>query len=452
MGSAAMTRPAAAPFHASRRSALDALITVLVPLALVCAWIASVASVETATVAVDADGHRTLIEAKSAIYYAAHAVDISAVMDAGILAVICGRSRRLGIGARIGLYVIFAASIMWTIAAYQWTEVFSTQIFGGTGPFVWMTLLAVTASADYRVWTYLDRTIRWLAYASTALSVRALLEPGYGYFFGYSKYIMCAVLLTWLGGWTLLTATHLTGWRLLVRCLPAAVLLPVAIAAQARSWTAIAVLLFVAFVMLRARERGNLMSGVRSLALGLVIFAVVAAVFFAAAPRTLDQATAGLAARVSDDTRSQQYVDFFQNVPVTDLILGRGPKGTWFWPGYGEYQYFDNGYLWTLFQGGIPMLASYIAILIWPGIRAARRMPSGMNAAAALLVLVWALCMTGVSTFVLPSVELASYVVSLFAGRCWLFLSENRAREHLARDSEPLFAPPEMASLSAERL
>jgi hypothetical protein len=401
-------------------------------------------------VTVDAEGRRTLIEAKSAIYYLAHAVDILAATGAGLLAVICGRSRRLGIGARVGLYVISVAAVLWALVAYKWEEIFSTEVFGGTGPFVWLTLLIVVAGADRPIWPYIDRTVRWLAYATAALSIRALLQPGYGYYLGFSKYILCASLLTWLGGWTLLTATRLTGWRLLVRCVPVAVLLPVGIAAQARSWTIIPVLLFAAFVMLRARERGNLLDGVRSLAVGLAIFVVLGAVFYAVVPRTLEQATSGLAARATDDTRSQQYVAFFDDVPVSDLVLGRGPKGTWFWPGHGAYRYFDNGFLFAAFQGGIPMLACYIAIVIWPGFQAARRKPAGMAAASALLLLLWALCLMGLSTFVLPSVGLANYLTSLFAGRCWLFLSECRARERLASADELALMPLEMAPAAAE--
>jgi hypothetical protein len=440
VGGAVLTGLALAPPRAARRSALDALITLLAPLGLICACISAVISVETAIVVVNADGRRSLMEAKPALYYAAHAAEIAAMMGAGILAVICGRSRTLGIGARIGLYVICTVSIVWALVAYRPEEILSTDIFGGTGPFVWLSLLVVAAGADRRIWLYVDRTILGLAYGATALSVRALLQPGYSYYLGYSKFIMCATLLTWLGGWALLTATRLSGWRLLLRCIPAAALLPVAVAAQARSWSVIAVLLFAVFVVLRARERGDLLSGLRSLAVGLVIFAVLGALFYAAAPRTLGDAAAGLAARATDDTRSQQYVAFFNDVPVTALILGRGPKGVWRWPGFGEYQYFDNGFLWTLFQGGVPMLSCYFAIILWPAVRTAFGKPAGDSAAAACMVLLWGLCMTGISTFILPSVGLSSYLVSLFAGRCWLFLAESRARQRLAQAGAAGFA------------
>jgi hypothetical protein len=446
MGSAILTP--AAP-HPARRSLLDVLITLLVPIGLICSCIAAVVSVETAVVIVGADGRRTLMESKSALYYAAHALDIGAVMGAGLLAIACGRSRNLGIGARIALYVLSAYSIVWALLSYKPEEIFSTEIFGATGPFVWLSLVLVAAGADRRIWLYVDRTILALAYGAVLITVRALLEPGYGYYRGYSKFILCATLLTWLGGWALLTATRLTGWRLLLRCIPAATLLPAAVAAQARSWSLIAVMLFAAFVILRARERGDLLSGVRSLAVGLAIFAALGAVFYAAAPRTLDNAATGLADRATEDTRSLQYVAFFNDVPVTDLILGRGPKGTWYWPGFGEYHFFDNGFLWTLFQGGLPTLICYFAIIVWPALRAARGRPAGQNAAAAFLVLLWSLCMTGLSTFIMPSVALSSYLVSLFAGRCWLFLAESRARERLAQTRQMPYAQPEMVRLSA---
>jgi hypothetical protein len=150
-------------------------------------------------------------------------------------------------------------------------------------------------------------------------------------------------------------------------------------------------------------------------------------------PGKLDAAADGLSARILEDTRSGQYVDFFSVVPVTDLVLGRGPKGTWYWPGFGEYRFFDNGYLWILFEGGVAMFVCYVTIMVAPGVRAVRRKPAGDDAAAVCLILIWGLALTGLSTFTGPSVTIMDLLICIYAGRCHRFLAGARKREQIDR-------------------
>jgi hypothetical protein len=410
-----------------RRAPVDVLIDLLTVVGVICAWATAVILVESAAVAVDADGRFLMVEVKSPLFYGAHGLAIACVMAAGVLGVFSGRWRKIGLGARIALYLLVTIAAVWAALSYSGDELVSTEVFGATGPFVWFTVLFALAGADRRVWRYLDPVIRLLAYASAALAVRTLVTSEYAYYRGFSKYIQYAILLTWLGGWTLLTAARLRGWRLTVRCLPAAALVLMAICGQARSWIFLSFLLIALFFMLRAWERGSLVHGVRALALGCVVGTVAAAAVYATVPGKIGEAFGGLSQRLADDTRSGQYVDFFESVPPADLFLGRGPKGTWYWPSVGEYKFFDNGYLWILFEGGIPVLVCYFAVLVWPGLRAIRRGPTGPAAAAVGLVLLWGLALTGLSTYILPSVGIANYLVSLYAGRCWLYLAESRS-------------------------
>jgi hypothetical protein len=193
-------------------------------------------------------------------------------------------------------------------------------------------------------------------------------------------------------------------------------------------------------VILRAREQGSALAGAKSVLL-VSAFVVVAGVI--ASNTILGGATESFVSRFGDDTRSSQYLDFFSVVPVSDLLLGRGPKGTWYWYGIGDYQYFDNGLLWTLFIGGVPTLLSYLAIIVWPAICALRRNPSGQDAAAVCMVLLWAVALTGLSTYTIPSVGLGSSLVSLWAGRCSLILAESDLRtERIRRSASPCFPRP----------
>jgi hypothetical protein len=424
----------------SAPAAVDTVITVLTVLGLFCSWAAAVNLVETAGTTVDRQGQFRLVEVKTSLFYAAHGLGLASMMAAGLLSVLSGRLRVFSIGTRVAFLVLCSSAVIWAAASYPMEEVFSSEIFGATGPFVWLCLLFVLAAADRPAWTYLDPAIRLLAYASSALALQALISGDYGYYLGFSKYVEYTRLLSWLGGWTFLTATRMHGWRLLTRSIPFITLLFVALFSQSRSWLVLSCLLGVSFLFLRARERGSRIYLIRSLAIGCVLCVVAGGLAYAIMPGKLGAAADGLSARLLDDTRSGQYVEFFSSVPVTDLVLGRGPKGTWYWPGFGEYRFFDNGYLWILFEGGIPTLVCYIAIVVAPGLRALRRKPVGDDAAAVRLILIWGLALTGLSTFAGPSVTLMDFLICLYAGRCHLFLAEGRGQERIDRSQMCRFA------------
>ena len=129
-----------------------------------------------------------------------------------------------------------------------------------------------------------------------------------------------------------------------------------------------------------------------------------------------------------EDTRTEQYEEFFAQVPLSDLILGRGPNGVWYFAG-NEYQYFDNSFLWMAFLGGLPLLISYLVLIIVPGFRAFFRGAKDDDAAASALLILWAIACLGVSTYSHPSLTPYSYFLCLLAGRCHGYLAEAREAE-----------------------
>jgi hypothetical protein len=404
----------------------ETLVAILVVVSLVASWVAAIVPMENAERTVGPDGRMVIMVSKTPLYYAAHGLSLGSVLVAGFLAALLGGFRTLSTSARCALFAMLLTVAAWTAAAYSPSEMFGSEIFEATGPFVWLTLIFLFAGTDRRIWPYVDPAIRALAYATTVLAVRAFIISDFYSYDGFSHYIMYAQLLVWLGGWTLLTAARLHGPWLLLRAAPLVMAVVMAVVGQSRSWILLAVLLAFAFIRLRSRELG---SGMRTLVMSGILFAAAAGVLYNAMPETLNAGLAGLSARLDEDTRSGQYTAFFSVVPVADLVLGRGPRGTWFWRGVGEYQYFDNGYLWTLFVGGVPTLLSYVLIVVWPAIRTSRGNPVETDAAAVYLVLCWALALTGLSTFCLPSVGFTNYLVSLWAGRCHLLLAERATRE-----------------------
>jgi len=415
----------------SRMGSVSAAITALVALSLIASWLSALLPIENSVTVTDAEGKFVLIEVKTPLYYIAHSIEIGAAIGAGVLAALTGRFAKVSPGARVALAVLFITATAWAIQAYGADEILSSNIFGVTGPFVWFALVLIFAGADRRIWSYVDPVIRALAYASSILAVRALLTSDYGYYNGFSKYILYAILLMWLGGWTLLTATRLRGWRLVVRVIPFLALILMAVCSQSRSWLIMSFLLGVIFIWLRSRETGSALSGMRTVVVIGVLGAAAVAALYTTMPKALDDSVSGMVNRMNDDTRSGQYRAFFAVVPVGDLLLGRGPKGTWYWRGRGEYQFFDNGYLWMLFIGGVPTLVCYFLVVVWPAIRAMTYRPRGVDAAATFLVLLFGLALTGLSTFTIPSISLSSFLTLLWAGRCHLFLSEHARPEYM---------------------
>ena len=412
-------RPSARPLNTT-----EMLIAALLMAGLGAAWLAEVLPVEKAMTLLDTEGKFVILPLKSALYYAAHAVAIGTMLSAGLLGGLQKRFRSISPEGKLALAGLFFTSVTWAAIAYRPEELFSATIVGATGPIVWFVPIIVFAGANRRLWPYLDRTVRVLTYLTTAMALRALASP-YIYYRGFSKYILYATLLFWLGGWTLLTGAHLKGRRLLPRLIPYVLMLAMALCSQSRSWTLLGLILGAAFIYLKGREQGSFVLALRAaivLATGSVLTVVLIAIL---APQTLNRSVEGFRNRLKEDSRTGQYTAFFAAVPPSDLLLGRGPKGTWYWRGFGDFQFFDNGFLWTLFIGGVPTLVGYVIVMFWPAIKVLRYKPRGVDAAAVSMVLLATLSMTGLSTFTLPTVGLPSYLWALFAGRCYLALAEH---------------------------
>jgi len=408
-------------------------------------WIAAVLRLEQSTVVDGSEDSVILISESSAAYYVANAAGLASFFLAGALALTARNRQIVGYPVRAAFYVIGATSILWLAASYSPRELLTSKPLGATGPFIWLSLVVVFAGIDVRVWRYVGGAARIIAFLTGALAARALLaETSYEPFHGFSKYIGYAILLTWFGGWTIISGATSRGRRLAINCLLYVIMLWNAVYSQSRSWLIITLL--IGLIAARARFRSQ--SHRQRVATAMVVLGMLAGIsvgVWTLRPESTGTALDRLIGRAADDTRSGQYVDFFEDVSPSELILGRGPNGTWYWPDVGPYQYFDNGFLWMLFVGGLPILIPYVLIVVVPGLRAFRAKPRGEDAAAVALVLIWALALTGFSTFALPSLTAPPLFVSLLVGRCYALLADRRqlaAAESRARWSAPFVEYP----------
>ncbi len=400
----------------------DRAVSLLVSIALIASWCAAV--IVALTVGINPDDAYFAPQSKPALYYLFHATGIVSVVGAGMLAAISGQYRRLCLSARIAFCTMQAASICWALIAYDMKDYLSWKALGATGPLVWLSSILLFAGMNRSTWHSLGPVSNALSYLTAVLAMYAIATHREIDVRFESGPVLIMIILAWFAGWTLLTARKTTGWRLCIRVFPYIAFLFTAVFTQTRSWVLMSLLLLVAFLILRSPsdEEGGKIRFIRSkVILSIIALLLVTGLLF---QDEFGKAFGMLGERMYDDTRTGQYLEFFDQVPASDLILGRGPNGTWFF-GDEEYQYFDNSFVWMAFIGGVPILIPYIILIIVPGFRAYFRGAREDDAAASALLILWGIACLGVSTYSHPSLTPYSYFLCLLAGRCHGYLADD---------------------------
>ncbi|WP_243373452.1 hypothetical protein [Geotalea sp. SG265] len=366
-------------------------------------------------------------QGKPFIYYVLHGLGILATTSAGAVAAITGEFHRLSRSGRLCFWLLVGTAFTWAAITYGPADYGSYKALGATGPFVWLSCIAFFAGMNRNAWQILEPVIRCIAYLTAVLALYAIVKDHRVVterWFSAPVYYM--VLLMWFGGWTFLSSWKSRSWRLLLGCFPFVVFVMTTIITQTRSWFLMSILLLLGFLLVSRCSRHQ---QVRSRPKMLAVFCLLALLFMMAGfvlKDNLSQSITAFEERALNDTRSGQYAEFFSQVPVSDLVIGRGPNGSWDWDGK-DYQFFDNALLWTAFIGGLPTLVSYLVLIVFPGFKALKGGATGDDGATAVLVVLWGLACTGFSTYTNPSLTSYSYLICLLAGRCAGFWAERGA-------------------------
>jgi hypothetical protein len=241
-------------------------------------------------------------------------------------------------------------------------------------------------------------------------------------------------ILLWTAPFVLLSIkdANISPIRLVFRAFPFGVLVLAVLQGTGRSFI-IVIMIYSAVLFAKFRR----LFRTRNLAYkGTIVFILLyvagIAVYFAIGQITSSFSL--LAERLFTDTRTDQYAQFLSQVSISDLVIGKGPRATWNWSGR-EYAWIDGSYTLMMFNGGLPLLISYVVIMIVPAWRVLRRRPSWDYAAPAIVLLMWGLCLTGLSTFTSPTVSIGHFVLCIYAGKCHGYL-------HNTRDKPPLVETP----------
>ncbi len=403
------------------------LVASLAILALVVAWLATVARWHSGSISVD-QSHATTIYSfvadDSRAYRILRLVAFLVFPLAGVLGALERRRPRLPGLAFFLLVTMILYCAFWCLVSYEPSE-YWPGLIQTTSPLIFIMCLGVYAGFDPTLWPKLRPLALAIAYGSVALgayyTVRLTIK---GTFEGSNPTVEHLQIAFWFGLCALVLHKS-SRWRDCVPALiPIALCIPIAIVASSRSFTLLTILGLLAGLLVPLQRHFRLMA-VRVLALGLLtvlVFGVGWWLLSMAAPERV----VALKDRLMEDTRSSQYSQFFQQAPVTSLIIGLGPKATYTLNDRANYDYIDNQFLFILFKFGLPVLFGYCAVVIWPGLRLLIKPGSQQQRLLGVVFVLWTLATLGFSIFHAITVNPQNLAVVLFAGRAFTLAKTTR--------------------------
>jgi O-antigen ligase len=221
---------------------------------------------------------------------------------------------------------------------------------------------------------------------------------------------------------TSLVLTQPRRWlQLALALIPITACIPMAIMISSRSFALLSsiALAFGLLFALRARIRRSVLAVVAVICFTGAVAGAILFLLSVTAPERVD----ALNERLFHDSRTSQYTQFFQQVPVEGLILGLGPKAAYTYKGRPNFQYIDNQVLYILFKLGLPVLIGYCAVVLWPGLRLLIKPAYQPQRMEGIVFILWILACLGLSIFhgILPNPS--NFAIILLAGRAFTLAS-----------------------------
>ncbi len=434
-------RPIRRPFAgASAPDPSLSLVAGLAILALIAAWLAMVARWHQYSISVDLSSEATLyhvVADDSRFERILRGFALMLFLTAGFLGAVKSRRSRLPGLVAVLLATMIMYCAFWCLVSYKPSDEW-TLLIGNTSPLIFAMCLGVFAGFDPTLWRPLRSVALAIAWSSVALGAYYTVSLTMkGTFAGSNPTVEHLQTAFWFG-LTGLVLHKSSRWR---DCLPAlipiALCIPMAIIAISRSFTLLAALGLVTGLLVPLQRYFRLLV-TRVFVLG-VLSALVLGLGWWLLSMAAPERVLALKERLNEDTRSSQYTQFFQQVPVESLILGLGPKATYTYNDRANYDYIDNQFLFILFKFGLPVLLGYSAIAIWPGLHLLIIAGSKQQRLIGVIFVFWTLAGLGVAIYHAITLNPQNFAVILLAGRAFS-LTKTAGRSPFPRHQKPLRA------------
>ena len=334
---------------------------------------------------------------------------------------------RLGRYYRVLLCAWIGYSLLLATRNLQLQDFLSSAFFSSLAPGCAIASCLIFASADKETWRAI---VRIVAYGTLGISLIALFEmaqmrsasraEAYWRLYTYSGILEITAIVAF--GW------FVRNRRTWLGSIPLVVLIGASIAMQTRLMVVELVSLLFFYKLFSQRKLSANAVLVSCLGGLILLWGVYLAWYSPNAVRSaLPESAAAFWDRATEDTRSAQFVNFFEKAPPSTLLLGIGIPRQGEFNGEGS-KGIDFGYVNILFIGGIPALVLFFLLHQLPAIRCIGTKFDTMDAACLASVMTY-----GVRLFssTVPAPGPGYYILMLLVGRSIMLVQETNRRYRL---------------------
>ena len=402
----------------AQRTALEHLVLALLVLGMFASLVTLISNQQALKYQLKPDELYSSIIVKSQLYYVAHAIEITLLVPAGLLAMISTDWQAIEPGYLVRFALFLGAVLLMTARGYSFSELLSSKLADISGPCPFLLSMLVFIGARRRNWSVLGPTMVIVAVLFSTLTLVSI--AGLRTFTrqeGVASLGLILNALYWPASWIALKdyPQHSLARRL--RFGPIVIFGLGSLFTQTRLLFVMIFALLVVYIYLQ-RRRKIPQAGVWIVGLMLVVWLGLFTAVFLKDTRAFEKVegvVAAFSSRLDEDTRTGQILSFAESVQLHELVLGRGSLATWNWGGVAWRGGTDIGYLCLLFWGGVPLLVTYVATHLKPCVTIFRKSRSSWQLTAGDIVLLWGIRMFSSSY---PGVGLDYYPILFCAGAC----------------------------------
>jgi hypothetical protein len=402
----------------ARRTVHERLVLTLVSLGMIASLVALVSVQQALKNQLKPDEFFSSNIVKSQLYYVAHAIEISLLVPAGLLAMISADWRAIERGYLVRFALFLGAVLLMTARGYSFSELLSSKLVDISGPCPFFMSMLVFIGARRRNWSLLGPIMVIVAALFSALTLVSI--AGLRTFTrqeGFASLGLILNVLFWPASWIALKDYPQHSFARRLRFGPIVIYGFASLFTQTRLFFVMLFALLVVYIYLQ-RRRKIPQAGVWIVGLMLVVWLGLFTAVFLKDTRAFEKVASvadAFSSRLAEDTRTGQLLSFAQSVQLHELVLGRGSLAAWNWGGVVWRGGTDVGYLTLLFYGGVPLLVTYFATHLKPCLAVFRKNRTTWQLASAGVVLLW---WFHLSSSGYPTEELQYYLILFCTGAC----------------------------------
>lgn len=306
---------------------------------------------------------------------------------------------RTRLAARLRWVVFFLTllSIFWTIHSFLTVPGYSLGTLDGTAKTIWICLLGLYLGYDESSWLRVKKIVPFLAVLYMGLTFAYVVYIRFnGMWRQQTKqapYWMTYSTAIWLLAYLVFCYENkhkIDNYRLLSLLIMNTFIIAFTIS---RGWMLQTVFMMVLFITSssssRKAKRRLIFLLIAILGIGTYVLRDEISLYFASYVSKF----------LTASSRESQYLSFFSQVPISDLILGKGEYASYTYRNVQNYIYIDNSYLYYAFHFGILYALLILGMEIKEGLSILKVSMNNQDRKIGYILIMWIAALSGASVF-----------------------------------------------------